>query len=175
VDFLNLKNDTEIVVDNTIKINTPKITPHKKIKRMERNSPSEETTEMMYDEDLPSGYYIYAEPPSTIFHFCNHMISNDFLTAYGDQIDVNFVYRSNACVYDDAGVPKTTFTKNTDVCLINEELLIVGAVMQFKSYYGFDVQYDLAMYQAMLDSIKTQNERTIITSTSKKLYTSKAK
>jgi hypothetical protein len=63
----------------------------------------------------------------------------------------NLNYLSNAWIKSADGQIKSKFSKDDDICLINENLLITNVIWRFKSIKGLPYQEDYNTYQKDLD------------------------
>jgi hypothetical protein len=83
-----------------------------------------------------------------------------------------FDYKTNNAVYDDAQglasvffqIQYRYFKKNTDMCVLDDELLIKGGVVKYKTAQGQNAQIELNDYSDYLNYLKDTNSNTSLTS-----------
>ncbi|GHT32874.1 hypothetical protein AGMMS49592_0350 [Endomicrobiia bacterium] len=73
--------------------------------------------------------------------------------------DITFMYRTNAAVRNSEGMPKYTFTDNTDTCDLDDGLLIRGGIMYYsKNKMDEDWSQDVAEYETYLKQLISMQE-----------------
>lgn len=70
---------------------------------------------------------------------------------------LGFEYVSNGWVTDAAGVAKSVFTADTDVCIFPDRLMILGLKKKYFEIKGFDATALTRDYEAFLSQAKAQN------------------
>lgn len=83
-------------------------------------------------------------------------------TIIGDQISIDpivanaatvkFYYLTNLIIKDNVGTPKTLFTADTDVFRLNERVLKLGMIWQWKANKGLPYAEDMTNYEDALSS-----------------------
>lgn len=68
-------------------------------------------------------------------------------------VEVSFIYLSNLCVIDPLNNFTDRFTSDDDAFVLDERLLRLGIIWQWKQLKGFDFSEDLETYQTALDKL----------------------
>lgn len=77
------------------------------------------------------------------------------MPAVEDQSTLRYGYISNAIV---TGSDPTTFVQDTDEFVLDDELLKLSIIWNWKSQKGFDFQADLAMYAERLEKLRFRDK-----------------
>jgi hypothetical protein len=153
----------------------------KDYKDYKRNMPSEDKTYMLNAANLESGFIILGDANTNkIAYFCNNMLLDKDIAAISNTISygqgysqpptLEFLYRTNYGVITAMGERVATITADTDTLVINDELAVLGTIVNYKSYYGIDYTLDLGQYKQMIDQLKENQENIQITHLDKKQY-----
>jgi hypothetical protein len=131
-----------------------------------KNSPSKEESDAHYGTKQESGFYIYFDPDknSRILHIKQNLLTYDEIMdtdpARPTKSALNFFYQ---------GSPLHV-TKDKDVINLNDELLILSTVVNYKSTNGLDFTLELGQQKALLDALKTNQENIQVTSLNQHKY-----
>ena len=70
---------------------------------------------------------------------------------------LGYEYRSNAWAESDAGVPKTSFTADSDTCIYPDRLMVLATKLKYFEAKGFDTTAMYRNYIMELETVKAQD------------------
>ena len=73
-----------------------------------------------------------------------------------------YPYISKAWARDNVGGPKTSFTLDNDTFVLDERLLTLGLIWQYRSQKGYDYSEAMATYETALARAQTRDKGSII-------------
>jgi hypothetical protein len=142
---------------------------YKERKEYYKNMPSEDRTKIVDATNKESGFSMLVNDGNLMYYFCNNMIP---ISSIGDNVVamLEFFYTTNRVVMDANGKHKDVVDDDHDTCLLPDELLILGTIINYKSAYGLDFSLDLGQQKALIDAIKENQENLQVTHLDKKEY-----
>jgi len=72
-------------------------------------------------------------------------------------VTAKFFYQSNLIIAPASGSNKTDFTADTDTFRLDEQLLKLGMIWQYKAYKGLPYAEDMANYESLLARLATRD------------------
>jgi hypothetical protein len=69
-----------------------------------------------------------------------------------------FEYISKSFVRDASGLPKASFTADTDTCIFDDSLMVTGLEAKFKQKKGLDATFEVAEFTNLLEQCKAQDK-----------------
>jgi hypothetical protein len=153
----------------------PEYTAMKERRDYKKNFPSEDRSPILTADNKDSGFFLMGDyMGNKIIYFVNNLISdaevNAAFVTWEQPPIIEFLYRSNYGIINQLNGRVPVVTDDTDTFVLPDELLILGIMVQYKTWYGMDVTIELGQYKAMIDQMKQNQEVIQATHLDRKSY-----